>query len=240
MRGLIAKRPPKAQLLGQRLFVLIAHPDDESYLVAGTLARNRAAGGTATVVCATDGEKGTARVAHPVTKQALAKIREQELRSVARLLRLPRLFHLRFPDGGLRERTAALLIRTGALLRAHSSDRIVSFGPDGFTGHHDHIACYRVAKKLASEFSLPLWCFTVPPRLAKDMPRWLAHRRHNHAHYRSIPGYLRSALRVAVDPLLKHQCLCRHRSQLAAGDPWPGFPKHAVRTLMAGEFFSPG
>lgn len=220
--------------------MLIAHPDDESYLVAGTMARNRAAGGTATVVCATDGEKGTAHLVKPLSRRALAKLRERELRAVARILRVTRLVFLRLPDGRLDTKSTTLLTRTRTILRKHPRTAIISFGPDGMTGHRDHIACYRAAIRLAREFKIPFWCVTVAPHLSKAMPNWLSKRRAHLTHYRKIGRYLPHALRIAIDPKLKLRCIKQHRSQLPRGGPYRWMPKRAMQSLLSAEYFALG
>lgn len=42
----------------QRMLVVLAHPDDESFPLGGTLAKYAAAGVEITLVCATKGEAG--------------------------------------------------------------------------------------------------------------------------------------------------------------------------------------
>jgi LmbE family N-acetylglucosaminyl deacetylase len=40
------------------LLVILAHPDDESFAIGGTLAKYAAAGARITLICATRGEAG--------------------------------------------------------------------------------------------------------------------------------------------------------------------------------------
>ena len=57
-----------------------AHPDDESFGTAGTMARATASGHSVAVVCATRGEEG--EIADPAlaNPENLGEVREQELR----------------------------------------------------------------------------------------------------------------------------------------------------------------
>src|SRR5438105_5647938 len=65
------------------LFVL-AHPDDETFLAGGTIAKYAQAGVRVAVVCGTRGERGSTADLCPI--DALPAQRESELREAARIL----------------------------------------------------------------------------------------------------------------------------------------------------------
>lgn len=122
-----------------------AHPDDEAYLSAGLMARTVRAGGLVTVVALSDGEEGFPDDdGRP--KSARASQRRSELRSAMAEIGVTDVRFLGVPDGAvdaaddepLAERLAELIVSTGA-------DVVVTFGPDGITGHPDHIANSRLA-----------------------------------------------------------------------------------------------
>ena len=60
------------------LMTIFAHPDDESFGMAGSLARAVMTGRPVTIVCATRGEEG--KIADPslATQENLGQVREQE------------------------------------------------------------------------------------------------------------------------------------------------------------------
>jgi LmbE family N-acetylglucosaminyl deacetylase len=96
------------------------------------------------VICitATDGEQGTSST-HP-DPVSLAPLRRREL--TAALGKLGVQEHLRFglPDGGcdaLGERAPVERLRRA--VDWFGADTVVTFGPDGITGHPDHIAVSR-------------------------------------------------------------------------------------------------
>jgi LmbE family N-acetylglucosaminyl deacetylase len=119
-----------------------AHPDDESYLGGGLLAALRAAGRRAVVVTATLGEAGLAGpVARPRHHEPPPLSRREELAAALRRLGVTEHRRLPFADGGC----AAVEPAAGAaavreVLAAVRPDTVVTFGPDGFTGHPDHVA----------------------------------------------------------------------------------------------------
>lgn len=122
------------------LLAILAHPDDETLAIGGTLARYAAEGATVHLVVATSGESGL-RGASPETAR---RTRERELRRAAAVLgiREPRLLGLR--DGGLAALDAEGPVQT--LMGVIASLRpqvVVTFGPDGISGHPDHVTVGR-------------------------------------------------------------------------------------------------
>jgi LmbE family N-acetylglucosaminyl deacetylase len=85
---------------GERLVVIVAHPDDESFACGSLIAGASAAGGRVTVICATNGDAGE-RVPDPETDaQPLGEVRERELRAAATLLGVDAIELLGYADSG--------------------------------------------------------------------------------------------------------------------------------------------
>jgi LmbE family N-acetylglucosaminyl deacetylase len=123
------------------LLGLWAHPDDEAYLSAGLMAAVRAAGHAVAVATATDGELG-----EPTAPDAgdLAALRRGELADSLRAVGVDRHLRLGFRDGDcalVDPQVGAGAVR--ALIEEVRPDTLVSFGPDGLTGHPDHRAVAR-------------------------------------------------------------------------------------------------
>ena len=127
-------RPPRARL-GSVLGVW-AHPDDESYLAAGLMLRARSAGDPVVSVSATLGDAGLPDLPRPT----VAELRRAELDAALAVLDVGGLPSFGYPDGRLAEVDARPAVaRILALLRRHRPDTVVTFGPDGLTGHPDHV-----------------------------------------------------------------------------------------------------
>jgi LmbE family N-acetylglucosaminyl deacetylase len=126
------------------LALVFAHPDDESYSTYGTVARYAGDPTFRLVVLhATDGEGGEIAPGVPATREGLGAWRRQEDENAWRALgRLPdRHDWLGYPDGGLAEVGVETLGEAvAAFLRAERPDVVATFGPEGVTGHPDHIA----------------------------------------------------------------------------------------------------
>jgi len=129
--------------LPKRLLGVWAHPDDECYLSAGLMARVVAAGGHVRIVCATRGELGTSDAAERGTER-FAQSRAAELRASLEVLGVHDLHVLGLADGGCHDADDAAMATTVAdHVDDVAADTVVTFGPDGITGHGDHAAVSR-------------------------------------------------------------------------------------------------
>jgi LmbE family N-acetylglucosaminyl deacetylase len=125
---------------------VLAHPDDESVGVGGTLARYACEGIDVFLLTATRGDSGRFRRfrlgdhQHPGLL-ALANIREGELRATASALGVREVSILNYHDQQLDRANASEVIAIIARhIRRIPPNVLVAFGPDGAYGHPDHIA----------------------------------------------------------------------------------------------------
>jgi LmbE family N-acetylglucosaminyl deacetylase len=116
-----------------------AHPDDEAYLSAGLMALARRAGQRVVVVTATAGERGLSEP--PMPPDELAVLRRRELRSSLAAVGVTEHHFLGYHDGGCPAVPAPQAVATLQELMAQvQPDTLVTFGPEGMTGHPDHQA----------------------------------------------------------------------------------------------------
>jgi LmbE family N-acetylglucosaminyl deacetylase len=125
-----------------KLMAILAHPDDESLGVGGTLAGYAAEGIETYLVTATRGERGW--LGQPDANPgptALGEIRERELRAAAAVLGIRHLDLLDYLDGDLDQADpAGAVAKLVGILRRARPNVVITFGPDGAYGHPDHIA----------------------------------------------------------------------------------------------------
>ena len=139
-----------------------AHPDDEAYLSAGLMAEFRQRGYRVVMVTATLGEHGTSDpdVWPP---DRLAALRHRELRNSLAALDVDELHLLGFEDGTchLHDGTAAI----ASLIADIEPDFIVTFGPDGMTGHPDHkaVSHWTTQARESIRPTASLWYATITP-----------------------------------------------------------------------------
>lgn len=129
-----------------RLLVVLAHPDDETFICGGALAAFSRAGGDIHLVVATRGEHGR-RLGRPpfATRETLPDLREQELRAACRALGIARLSLLGLRDKCLEfEDPDALAGRVAFHIRRDRPEALLTFHPER-GGHSDHCAIGRAA-----------------------------------------------------------------------------------------------
>lgn len=122
-----------------------AHPDDETFTMGGIMAAAAQNGQKVICITATKGEWGVQDESRwPQVK--LGQIRAAELRAAIKELGVESQHFLDFVDGECRdgdEEHAANQI--AELIQRYNPDSIMTFGPDGLTGHTDHQAVSRWA-----------------------------------------------------------------------------------------------
>lgn len=117
-----------------------AHPDDEAYLSGGLMAMATDAGSRVVCVTATRGELGTS---DPVSwpPNLLAAERTGELKRCLGILGVTEHHWLGYPDGECSGVPASAAVdRLSDLIGRVGPDTVLTFGPDGITGHPDHQA----------------------------------------------------------------------------------------------------
>ncbi|MFI5915956.1 PIG-L family deacetylase [Dactylosporangium sp. NPDC051541] len=153
-------------LLGHAPSTLVAfhaHPDDETLLTGGTLARAAAEGHRVVLVTATLGESGLADGASD-----LGSRRHAELLAAAEALGCARVETLGYADSGLNATggfssvpVAEAATRLAAILRAERADVLTGYDANGGYGHPDHLQVHRVARAAAELTGTPLLEATV-------------------------------------------------------------------------------
>lgn len=147
-----------------------AHPDDEVYLSGGLMASTRADSQRVVVATATRGELGTTDPTNwPPAR--LGPLRTHETTAALAALGVHEHRWLGYSDGAL----AAAPVRTGVetvsrLLAEVRPDTLVTFGPDGMTGHSDHrtISAWVTAAWERAGHPCRLWYATVTPDFHRE------------------------------------------------------------------------
>jgi len=131
------------------------HPDDEAYLSAGLMMRALANGHRVVCVTATRGEAGFP-ADDPRSIAERQAVRETELAACLGVLGVTDHRWLGYGDGRCAdvpdEEAVAVLTEVMADVRP---DTVLTFGPDGGTGHPDHVAACRWSTLAFERVALP-------------------------------------------------------------------------------------
>ncbi|HSX16711.1 MAG TPA: PIG-L family deacetylase [Patescibacteria group bacterium] len=124
--------------LGTILFVA-AHPDDESFMAGGVMAAAVANGQLVLCVTATRGEAGSTQDEARWPKAKLGAIREEELMTGLKELGVTHHYFFGYTDGHCADSPADQAVSgLCGIIERYLPDTILTFGPDGMTGHPDH------------------------------------------------------------------------------------------------------
>lgn len=154
-----------------------AHPDDEAFCMSGIMASAVRDGDSVTCVTATRGEGGSPdHDRYP--PERMGEVREAEMLRCMEILGVQDHRFLDYIDGTMHEQEDEPGIAlVESVLRETEPDTVLTFGPDGQTGHKDHqtisrwttIAFDRAAKPTAQLHymaSTPEWGAVMLPILA--------------------------------------------------------------------------
>ncbi len=132
----------------QTVLAVLAHPDDET-IFNGTLAMLAENNANVYLIYATSGDGGHDATGQNLHGKELAKVREIELQKALETLNISNPpFFLRFDDGKLSENVDVLQEKILKIFEAVKPDTIITFGPEGFTGHIDHKTLNFIADKI--------------------------------------------------------------------------------------------
>jgi len=115
-----------------------AHPDDETFSSAGIMAVAINNGQTVACITATRGEAGVQDESRWPASQ-LADIRTRELEEAYAILGITNHHWLDYADDNCAEENWIIATaRIAGIIDHYQPDSILTFGPDGMTGHPDH------------------------------------------------------------------------------------------------------
>ena len=125
-----------------QVMVVIPHPDDAELGVAGTVAHWTGEGKDVIYVVCTNGDKGTSDT--NMKPDELARIREQEQLTAAKLLGVREVIFLRYPDQTL-EDTPEFRKEIVRLIRMYKPETVVTTAPlQRYIWHRDHRITSRI------------------------------------------------------------------------------------------------
>ena len=214
------------------LLAVTAHPDDEARIIGGTLAKCAAEGVATAVLCATRGERGSRGEPPLCSPEELPAVRERELREACRILGVQNLRLLRYPDGDLAEvPPGSIITEIDQAFEEWRPQVVITFGPEGRTGHPDHIAIHgftaEAFRRAGGDAAPAKLYYMAFPRSIREVigP--------------SFPGQPDEQITVTLDvsPWLeiKRQAVATHRTQ--ARPPFAHLPEPRRWEILSREYY---
>jgi LmbE family N-acetylglucosaminyl deacetylase len=177
-------------LILSTILAIFAHPDDEQ-TVGHLLARYAKEGHQVYLATITSGQKGVRPHAGVPAGEALGKVREEEARCACKELGIHEPFLLGFQDQGISTppEQAQVVERLRKIIDQVKPEVVITWGPDGVTGHADHRAASNLATEVFQNQGALVWkprklyyvawpesrfTRTVPPFTAQRPPRLVA------------------------------------------------------------------
>ena len=214
------------------VLAVFAHPDDETFRCGGTLALLARRGVRVWLLCATRGEAGIPGA----SPEQAGRIRQAELECACRALGLQPPHFLDYRDGTLSQVDEAEAVEQ--VVRAVQALRpqvLLTWPPDGLSGHPDHVAVSRWASLafewagvLGSDAPLALYYLAVPRSVAEALGL---------SHLHAVPDE-EVTLTVDVGPVWEQKlaAIRCHRTQ-ASGSPILAAPPERQRLFLGVEHF---
>ena len=198
-----------------KLLCVLAHPDDESLGMGGTIARYASEGVETYLVTATRGERGWfGDEKDNPGLEALGKIREAELLCASETLGIREVCFMDYIDGDLDHAPPGEAVaKIVSHIRQVKPDIVITFAPDGAYGHPDHIAI--------CQFTTAAVMCAADPEYADTSP---APHRTSKLYYMAWPRGKWDAYQSAFGDLVMHVDGVERRAI-----PWPDW---AVTTVI--------
>jgi LmbE family N-acetylglucosaminyl deacetylase len=214
-----------------QLLAVFAHPDDETYRPGGTLALLARQGVRVEVLTATRGQAGSCGEPPICTPVELPAVREREIHCACATLGIQPPHLLDCADGHLQEVNAETMItHILSVVNEIKPQVLLSFGPDGLSGHPDHIAVGQWAFEafLRADGIAALYTVAVPQSLAKKLDMHQVH---------PVPDEA-IALKVDVSSVweIKLAAIRCHVTQLSSS-PMMTAPEERQRLFFGHEYF---
>lgn len=215
----------------QSILAIFAHPDDESYRAGGFLSLLAGKGVQVYVITATKGEAGLKEIDKGSTSSNHSSLRVGELRCACQALGIRASYVFDFPDGHLMEIDPEELIqKIWPVVQEIQPKMLLSFGPDGLSGHPDHIATGIAAEGIYQRYQKAgaLYHLAVPASVA------------NRLGMNQVRAVADSQITLAIDVSsvweAKMKAIYCHASQLASS-PILTYSEERMRQFLGVEHF---
>lgn len=209
----------------KKLLLVFAHPDDESFVVGGTVAKYAALGWRIELICATTGQMGD-RGSYDQSAD-LSAIRTRELEAAAAVLGIHEIIWLPYMDGKLKD------IPPGELediiykkMREREPDIVITFESRGISNHPDHV---KISLSTTYAFQKYATYFVKGEKLGRRDPRNKIVKKLGGYTDRDEPRLYYACMPQEVATFLKKNEVIPDES---FGKPWEGVEDKKITTVI--------
>lgn len=156
------------------ILYVFAHPDDETFTCGGMIAHYHTLEKKQTLYCATHGEAGKTGNPPVCSQEDLPAVRRKELDDAISILGIDKLILRDFGDGKLHEMPFDKLVEDIlGVLEQEKPEVIVTFPPEGISGHRDHQTIQKATLEAVKKASFPttLYYVIIPDSIASKLGR---------------------------------------------------------------------
>jgi LmbE family N-acetylglucosaminyl deacetylase len=247
----------------QTAMVIVAHPDDETFGMGGTMARLIDEGHAVTVVCATRGEVGEISDPALATPETLGQVREQELRAAMRELGVEDVRFLDYRDSGMagtpenedarafiQAEPMEVVMDLTAIMQEVNPDIVLTWDASGGYGHPDHIRVHETVTDAFGSYQMRsgrpvrLYYMALPVHLFEEMAAELRAQGvefGNEEIRDSLTRLSRPPVTTVVDVSAyveqKRRAIAQHRSQMSPESPFDKLSEELRRRFFGTEYF---
>jgi len=191
------------------LFAIFAHPDDEAFGPAGTLAKYTETHDVY-IICATRGDAGLNDSGN--NEASIDEIRELELRQSADILGVENVFFLDYKDGSLNNNQYhAVAEDIQRIIDEYRPEILLTYENRGVSGHLDHVAISLITHFVfhTVEYTKTLMSYVILKELSNSLRDYFIYVPH---------GFVRDEVDLIIDTTAfwpqKKQSIEAHKSQL--------------------------
>jgi LmbE family N-acetylglucosaminyl deacetylase len=155
------------------VLAVFAHPDDESLMCGGALARLADAGIRVVLMCASRGERGSVSDPALLGGDDLGTVRVRELRNAAAVLGVADVLALDHGDGDLRwNNVPEFHADIVSAIERYRPEAVITFAENGLYWHLDHIGVHERTYTAVQSFGTgapPLYYVTMPKGIIRQI-----------------------------------------------------------------------
>jgi LmbE family N-acetylglucosaminyl deacetylase len=189
--GILSKKENTAM----KILAIFAHPDDESYGPAGTLARATHEGHAVALLTLTHGESASLGISRQLSAENLAERRSQELKSAAEKIGIQKINLLDLADKKLQyipDQNGTSIICNE--ITSINPDILITYHDNTISGHPDHLAVTKwvinAVKQVQNPPKLFLYGLDQTQTSMIDFQRLFAVTQSEITHKINVEGYI--------------------------------------------------